>query len=84
MRKHLICVLLLCLLLCGCSKVESIKDKHEEDVSMFVKIEDAYNWSVYYHRDTKVMYVCSRGAHNSGVFTVMVDTDGKPLLWTGN
>ena len=81
MKKILIIALFICFLLIGCSKVESVKDQHEEDVSMFVKIEDAYTWDVYYHRDTKVMYVCSKGVSNCGTMTVMLDADGKPLLW---
>ena len=34
-------------------------------------------------RDTKVMYAVSRGGYNCGNFTLLVDADGKPLLWDG-
>ena len=48
---------------------------------MFVLIEKGENWKVVYHRETKVMYVMSEGLYNKGNFVVMVDSDGKPLLY---
>lgn len=76
-------LLLLCLLLCGCSKQVTLQNVQKDQSSMFVRIEHTFIWDVYYHKDTKVMYVCSRGDYNSGNMTVMLDADGKPLLWEG-
>ena len=73
-------LILLCLLLCGCH-LSKVTHEIEHDRSMFVNVENANCWSVYYHKDTKVMYVCSKGGYNSGNMTVMLDVDGKPLLW---
>lgn len=47
--------------------------------SMFVKVEDGPSWNVYYHSETKVMYVVS----NRGNFTVLVNADGTPMLYEG-
>lgn len=47
--------------------------------SMFVKVEDGPSWNVYYHSETKVMYVAS----NRGNFTVLVNADGTPMLYEG-
>ena len=54
---------------------------NEGDRSMFVLIEEGATYSIVYHRETKVMYAISAGGYNSGDFTVMVDEEGKPLLY---
>lgn len=77
--------LMLCMFT-ACSNVE-VEKTYDEDAesidSMFVAIEKADGWLVVYHRDTKVMYVISRGAYNQGNFTLMVDENGDPLLYEG-
>ena len=66
---------------CGTSAVET--ETGDSDASMFVEAESAMNWCVVYHRDTKVMYAVSDGSYNRGTFTLLVDADGKPMLWEG-
>ena len=81
MKRKLAYILILSmLLLSGCKRVESVND-NKEDTSMFVEIEQAGLWEVVYHKETKVMYVVSCGAYNGGTFTLLVDADGKPMLW---
>ena len=80
-----ILALVMCLgLLAGCG-VASANVESEADAgtstSMFVEVERTFNWYVVYHRETKVMYVVSRGNGNVGTFTKLVDADGTPLLW---
>ena len=36
---------------------------------------------IVYHKETKVMYAVSCGSYNYGNLTVLVDADGKPMLW---
>lgn len=45
--------------------------------------EDYQAWSVVYHKDTKVMYVVTNGEYNGGtyIFTLLVDAQGRPMLW---
>lgn len=74
----LISVLLVCLI-CGCSEVESTADPSKP--SMFIKVETAHTWVVVYHRETKVMYTVSNYGDGSGVFTLLVNADGTPLLY---
>ena len=47
----------------------------------FVEVERNYSqtWRIYYHQDTKVMYAVSK----DGVWTVMVNADGSPMIWEG-
>ena len=78
----LLAVVILALSLCACSKVESKADSDEP--SMFVKIENVGVWLVVYHRDTKVMYVVSNGGYNAGDFTVLLNPDGTPMLYSGD
>ena len=48
---------------------------------MFVVLEVGGTYKIVYHQETKVMYAISSGGYNSGTFTVMLDADGKPLLY---
>ena len=67
--------------LVGCSgtTVENVNESNKS--SMFVVVESTLLWEVVYHKDTKVMYVVSRGSHNQGTFTVMVNSEGTPLIY---
>lgn len=66
---------------CAANQTESIVT--EGKPSMFVKIEDGSSWNVYYHKETKVMYVVSMSSYNCGNFTVLVNADGTPMLYEG-
>lgn len=83
--KKLIAVLIVCLMLLfsvGCQEIEINKETISNS-SMFVLVEETTSWRVVYHKETKVMYAVSFGYKNSGTFTLLVDKDGKPLLWQG-
>lgn len=79
--KAIILTVIACMMLSSCSRVETAKK--EDDTSMFVKVETTTFWDVVYHKDTKVMYVCSTGSYNLGTFTLLVDADGKPMIYEG-
>lgn len=85
MKIFLPMALVLCLFLAGCGKkmasVEDIKNSKNASESMFVKVEQGDTYRIVYHRGTKVMYVISNGPGNHGTFTVMLDANGKPLLY---
>ena len=81
MKKSVIVVMLVVMLMIsGCGKDVAESDSGD-DSSMFVSVERTGIWRVVYHKDTKVMYAVSFGGYNSGTFTLLVDRDGKPLLW---
>lgn len=83
MIKKITCLVLFVLLLftcVGCDSKETIEDTDTDSKSMFVVVEEDYlrnKYHIVYHKETKVMYAVS----SDTVFTVMVDADGKPLLW---
>ena len=63
------------------ASVEDVNNSKNASESMFVKIEQGDAYRIVYHRETKVMYAISDGLHNVGTFTVMLDANGKPLLY---
>ena len=91
MKKLLILfVLLITLMLCACNNNgKSIEHKSSEytDGPTFVCIESGDEYRIVYHRETKVMYVVSRTYSTDApraIFTVMLDAEGKPLLYRGD
>ena len=49
--------------------------------NMFVRVEYNGDYKVVYHKDTKVMYAVSCGQYNKGTFTLLVNSDGSPMLY---
>lgn len=82
----LLALLLLIMPLVACDVTE-VEREEISSTSMFVVVEETYDWTVVYHRQTNVMYVYSnirrREAGTNSAFTVMLDADGMPLLWRG-
>ena len=85
MIKKIVCLSLVILILfifVGCSDMTTTEETTKESTSMFVVLEqkshNGYCYSVVYHKETKVMYALDNYNH----FTVMVDTEGKPLLYS--
>lgn len=70
--KKIIITMLLCMTLCaGCGKSDN------EDNHMMVQLDKTYHYKIYVHKDTGVMYI----RNNEGGICVMVDADGKPLIY---
>lgn len=85
MKKFLVCFFLLILsVFCfsSCNQLESVQDVSSEYSSMFILIEKSDWFAVVYHCDTKVMYTVSQGGWGGrGVFTLLVDENGCPLVY---
>lgn len=79
-RKMIVILLIVMTMLTGCGA--TVEEKTTKfNMSMFVLVEKTDVWHIVYHKDTKVMYAVSMGGYNRGTFTVLVDTEGKPMLW---
>lgn len=64
----------------GCE--ESVEDNVEvHNANEFIKIEDNGIYIIV-HKDTRVMYMFVN-AYKKGGLVVMVDAEGKPLLYEG-
>lgn len=81
--KHIIIIItaLTILLTTGCARVENKTEQEPVNVSMFERVEYTTVWEVVADRETGVMYAVSRGMYNQGTFTLLVDADGKPLIY---
>ena len=79
----MVCFTIFAMTGCGARMVaeSELNDQNPHDMSMFVMVEEGYGYLIVYHRKTKVMYAVSDGTYNRGVFTVMLNADGKPMLW---
>lgn len=82
MKRMILAVMLAAALATGCAEVESAQSEPVE-VSRFMEVENSWNWRVVVDRETGVMYAVSNGSYNIGTFTLLVDADGKPLIWEG-
>lgn len=51
--------------------------------SRFIKINSEETFDIYYDKKTKVEYAVSNGYYNFGTVTLLVDSEGKPLLYEG-
>lgn len=84
MRKTLTFILAMLLLIASCTS----ERKEERDTisgGLLVRIEQEdwiTDYSVYYDRDTKVMYVKRNGVYGS--YTVLYNADGTPRVWNGD
>lgn len=85
MRKKVIALVIslgLLITLVGCDDILQEESCYYGD-SMFITVEQARNWNIVYNNKTKVMYVVSNSVYNRGDFTLLVDADGKPMLYKG-
>ena len=73
-------LVLILIMLCGCSEDTESKNKSTLP-NIFVTVEDANYYNVVYDKETKVMYAVSCYGAGSGVFTILVNSDGTPKLW---
>ena len=80
-RIYLIVILISMVTLSGCTPTKVSYDKEPVDVSRFQVIETTPLWRIVADGETKVMYAVSNGGYSKGVFTILVDSEGKPLLW---
>lgn len=56
-------------------------NEYPDGESSFVCVETTSTSKIVYHKETKVMYVVSTGRNDKGVFTMLVDEDGNPMIW---
>ena len=64
----------------GCSETEV--ENNNQGERFYLAIDGLYN-DVYVDKETGVMYFYRKKGYSGGL-TVMVDEDGKTLIWEGN
>ena len=78
-------VLIFGLTACAYSEMDATYDTEAEELppSMFVEIEQGITYRIVYQKETKVMYAVSDKSYSEGVFTLLVDENGDPMLYEG-
>lgn len=66
-------------LLTGCKNVDP--EIYEGNTEFFKTISDEYYGNIVYDTRTGVEYWRSAGPSNSGTLTLLIDKDGKPLVY---
>lgn len=84
--KRCIAIMLVCVLavsiLTGCNTVSKSREFDENATDYtFTRISSGSRMSIYKEDVTDVMYVCYHAGYKGGM-TVMLDTDGTPLLYS--
>lgn len=85
-NKALVMIMLLTVILSGCGQRTVQKEAKKEQDSYntyFVRISDEYCGDIVYDSRTGVQYWRSNGTYNAGTLTVLLDADGKPLIYKG-
>ena len=79
MKKALVMTALgVTLLMSGCTQHKTEKNQQEENRLMV--IDDSMSYRIYVDKETMVMYLRTKQGYGEAL-CVMVDADGKPLLW---
>lgn len=81
--KKLAIMLALAISLSGCSGRNSNTEYENENNERFRKVYSDFSHSIYVDSETNVMYFWHCGGYSGGL-TVMVDENGKPLIWEGS
>lgn len=63
------------------SEINSEVEAVDED--RFVTLSYDTNYYIVYDKETMVQYAVSNGSYNRGTFVMLVDKDGKPLIYEG-
>ena len=64
----------------ACSGIE-VKEEEKQDGGRFVRVDKNGYFITVYDKETNVQYAVSDGYYNMGTVTVLVDVEGKPLLY---
>lgn len=79
-------ILIVLLASCAVNEVEPVNtvfaaDTREDYNNMFEQIGYGGSYIIVYHKQTKVMYAISDGKFNKGNFTLLVNSDGTPMMY---
>lgn len=80
MKKLFVCVCLIAMLLTGCSH-NSLE--RSEIKQRFATVEKYGNYSIIVDLETNVMYLKFETSSYKYGITVLLNSDGTPMLWDG-
>lgn len=80
-------IVLLATVLFGCGSERTIQNEAKKEQNSyntyFIRISSEYGGDIIYDSRTGVQYWRSDGSYNHGSLTVLLDADGKPLIYKG-
>lgn len=81
MKKRIVilAVITASFLLTACEKHETEKTQNGTEPRLIV-VDGSMSYRIYVDKETKVMYLRTKQGYGEAL-CVMVDADGKPLLW---
>lgn len=79
--KKVFIIALSAIMLAGCGKSEEQENKRFKKLDGGIGITD--DFYIAYDTETGIEYAVSNGVYNHGTLTVLVDADGKPLIYEG-
>ena len=85
-NKALIMIMLLTIILSGCGErtiQDEVKKERDSYSTYLVRISHESGGDIVYDSRTGVQYWRSVGTYNYGTLTVLLDADGKPLIYKG-
>ena len=74
----LLAVVLLIILLSGCTQKTALDDGHDK---RFKEVYSDLDYYIVVDMDTGVEYAVSDGPHNQGTFTMLCDSYGNPYIY---
>lgn len=66
---------------CECEQHETERAQQGAEARLIV-VDDSMTYRIYVDKETKVMYLRTKQGYGEAL-CVMVDANGKPLLWRG-
>ena len=81
--KKIVClglVLMIVFAFIGCSEQKSDNTDNTETTDRFIKVYSDSTNKIFVDTETNVLYFWHYGGYSGGL-SVMVDENGKPLLW---
>lgn len=83
-KKIVIALLVSTAVLTGCKAEEFVSTVVAYDEGdRFIKVSDEHYGMIVYDSMTGVQYWMSTPAYNQGTLTLLVDSEGKPLIYKG-
>lgn len=83
-KKIVIALLVSTAVLTGCKAEEFVSTVVAYDEGdRFIKVSDEHYGMIVYDSRTGVQYWVSTSAYSSGTLTLLVDSEGKPLIYKG-
>ncbi len=78
MVKITILVIILIIVMCVALR---FYEQYSDRDSPFVCVETTSTSKIVYHKETKVMYTVGTTRFSRGIYTVLVDEEGNPMIW---